>query len=1527
MGCRTRLFRGAEGRVFDLRMMKINGGSAGALALPLINRQNPSSLWLYFKKRNLSAVEFGVGFWPVPGNRNDNPNQKMTMHKPLQQIREKMPSLRASIVALTGCLACFTSGTSVADEYSWPEYSPTLAYDYRDEFGPLEPPTKILPGVSGVEGIYADDWWCFVWGTNAYPLVTEEAWIPMIERFNTDFAYISDVMGWPRDKRAQQGYYSTCYLLGSGLSTDAMTWEDGGGWMGATGYDGQAWPCIIATHYPVVAFDPEYAQGYQTGAMVHEGIHAILADMPGVKKSAWFHEGGNTWLQATMEAQRAGNFSGMGWLSRGSAIAPFMPIECYTGWLQDGSFGGPSAEGVYQGDGICTWRGLLGGVQYSEAFPHAIEVMLGAKSVAWVWRNAQYSGRVLQDMAEAPGGLGEVQMRRLIEEYRGRQAFADFKQWSHAYRQLLHGSWNAYIGPEYKPHWIECDPWYATCYAATTNNAGMLAPEARTLPGWSGANQIPLTVDPSATSASVSFNPIGENMSCQLVYRDTDGVIHYSDPVNSGTCTISLGDVLNDVIVAVVCNTDYIYEGEETRKAKFDYRLTMASGITGTADLYTKWWDYNPDTYTVTASAAANGSISPAGAVEVDNGAVQTFVFSPEPGYAVDDVILNGFPIGHMNSYTFNPVLGDYSLEVTFRDIVPPSAPTGLSATALDGRVTLDWVDNSESDMESYDVYRSTTSGSDYVLVASGVTSSDYADLSVVNGTTYYYAVTAVDVESNASGLSGEASVAAIDTLAPAQPTSLSADGTGTATVIHWSENSEPDWAGYTVYRSTTSGRSYVEIASDVVGNSYVDTAIENGTTYYYIVTASDQSSNESIESDEVTPTPVLLAHWDFNDPSLGAADGAAVPDSDGYWTWRTAAIDKTGNGNHLTTWDYSAAGFKWSNLSEDGDFSIKAAGDYPAAYTWSAKSTPSGTDAELFAGSSFTVEALATISGNGYTRTILCRDAQNLASTDSALAALYLGLDGGNHARFMYVDVNGQSTELLSSTSYAGDDNVFHHFSATSDGSTVALYVDGALVAQSVDQNMAGLGVGPTSGSGFHAGGWAVARGLYNANHVDRWYGYIDSISITATALEPGAFVLSDMVSLDPAPSAPEGLTATAGDGQIALDWDDCTDADLNYYTVYRSTLPGIGYVPIRVGLTNSVYTDPAADNGTPYYYVVTATDQNSSESEYSAGAFATPLDETPPAAPTGLDVSVKNGSVTLQWDDNADPDLSGYTVYRSTTSGGLYVAIAAELTVSAFVDNTVANGISYYYIVTASDTSALESSGSSEVSAISILSEVADGTIIGSAGSWGGSGNTIDMVFDGNFGTFFDAVNASGDWVGMDLGTPQTITKITYCPRSGFAGRMVGGRFEGTQNASFTSGVVTLYTISAQPAEGALTEQSISDSGTYRYVRYVGPAGGYCNVSEVEFHIAVETTPPISEQEYYIAGYELVGGTNLTLSVANSVPGHFYQVWETDTLTQPNWIPASEELEGLSASLEIQVPVDSDQESMFYKLQVQNQ
>jgi hypothetical protein len=181
-------------------------------------------------------------------------------------------------------------------------------------------------------------------------------------------------------------------------------------------------------------------------------------------------------------------------------------------------------------------------------------------------------------------------MRRLITEYRAKQALVDFGPWKTAVLALLNGHFGQSIGAEWQPSWLNPDAWIATPYVKTTNNAGLLTPEARTLPGWSGANQIPLTV--TGNVVTVNFEPIGANMTCQLVYRSTTGVPVYSKYVSSGTCSLKL-DVppANGVVIAVITNTDYIYNGESTRTAHYDYRLRLVTGVTGAASVNTKWYN------------------------------------------------------------------------------------------------------------------------------------------------------------------------------------------------------------------------------------------------------------------------------------------------------------------------------------------------------------------------------------------------------------------------------------------------------------------------------------------------------------------------------------------------------------------------------------------------------------------------------------------------------------------------------------------------------------------------------------------------------------------------------------------------------------------------------------------------------------------------------------------------------------------------------------------------------------------------
>lgn len=496
--------------------------------------------------------------------------------------------------------------------YEWPEYSSKLNYNYRNDYpNGVEAPTKFLPEDNGQVGVKTYGWWAFAWGPDRNKYVTDEAIDGILKRMDEDFGYFRNTLGWLPDKRARNGYYSTIYLFGSGLKSDNAKNTDRGGWQGATWYNGSSWPMVNLSYYPVACFDPAFtydeyyksavndAAGQQS-ACVHEGIHAVFADLEGCKNAAWFHESGNTSMQADAELSKTPNAipESMGFLSAANMIAPFIPIECYSGWLLDGSFGGPGAQGVDVWNGnqqTCTWRNLLGGYQYGELFPHFLTVTFGDGALPWVWRYCK--DRVLVGIADT---IGEVGIRRLIREYRVKQAMIDFGKWSNASRALIDNNWQLSIKQEWAPYLKEVEVWKATPYANMykcneTDSLGWWKPEYRTTPGWSGANQIPIHVSgKKGDIVRIYFEPLGDNMECQLAFRSKRGKVYYSQPVQgAGEVTIELADVpANNVIIAVVCNTDYIYKGEATRKAHYDYRLKMMDNAYQPASSNYKWYNY-----------------------------------------------------------------------------------------------------------------------------------------------------------------------------------------------------------------------------------------------------------------------------------------------------------------------------------------------------------------------------------------------------------------------------------------------------------------------------------------------------------------------------------------------------------------------------------------------------------------------------------------------------------------------------------------------------------------------------------------------------------------------------------------------------------------------------------------------------------------------------------------------------------------------------------------------------------------------
>lgn len=75
---------------------------------------------------------------------------------------------------------------------------------------------------------------------------------------------------------------------------------------------------------------------------------------------------------------------------------------------------------------------------------------------------------------------------------------------------------------------------------------------------------------------------------------------------------------------------------------------------------------YAPITHTITATAGPNGSINPSGTVVVNQGASQTFTFTPSAGYMVTNLLADGISVALANSYTFVNVQTNHTLAVAF---------------------------------------------------------------------------------------------------------------------------------------------------------------------------------------------------------------------------------------------------------------------------------------------------------------------------------------------------------------------------------------------------------------------------------------------------------------------------------------------------------------------------------------------------------------------------------------------------------------------------------------------------------------------------------------------------------------------------------------------------------------------------------------------------------------------------------------------------------------------------------------------
>jgi hypothetical protein len=167
------------------------------------------------------------------------------------------------------------------------------------------------------------------------------------------------------------------------------------------------------------------------------------------------------------------------------------------------------------------------------------------------------------------------------------------------------------------------------------------------------------------------------------------------------------------------------------------------------------------------------------------------------------------------------------------RITVPPPAiaPTNLTATAGDGQVALNWQTTAAA--TSYKVKRSTAGGGPYTTIATGVMTNNYLDVNVLDGTAYYFVVSAV----NASGESGN-SAQVVAHPASTAPMQAGFAVTGNQLGITW----PPDHAGWQLQVQTNPpatgmGTNWITVPGTADTNSFsVPINQNNGSIFYRLI-------------------------------------------------------------------------------------------------------------------------------------------------------------------------------------------------------------------------------------------------------------------------------------------------------------------------------------------------------------------------------------------------------------------------------------------------------------------------------------------------------------------------------------------------------------------------------------------------------------------------------------------------------------------------------------------------------------------
>jgi fibronectin type 3 domain-containing protein len=413
-----------------------------------------------------------------------------------------------------------------------------------------------------------------------------------------------------------------------------------------------------------------------------------------------------------------------------------------------------------------------------------------------------------------------------------------------------------------------------------------------------------------------------------------------------------------------------------------------------------------------------------------------------------------------------------------------------------------------------------------------------------------------------------------LDITPPATPSSLKAIPQNERVALSWFHEEEPDLSHFKIYRYLTAG--IVPSNQDSIGamgrkaRYYIDKNVQNGTTYYYRISAVDSSGNESELSDEASALP-LPSLW--TTPSLSIYKTSQPPNIDGKISescWNLPGI---------------ATGFVIFGLDE---FSFAA--DQTVVHVCY-------DNQNLYIGFQVMESDVSA-----YKQAATSRDG---AVWDDDEIEFYFGLAGEREPYYhLIVNVaNVQFDELVWDPQWNCD-----FISATSKGA-------GGWSCE-IAIPFASLSI-PTP---INATEWYVnfCRHQFGGRNLDQWQNWAGILA--GGFHQPESFGKMTFVGLYQdieAPSKPQQLTAQGENSRVRLGWHANTETDLRHYQIYRSMTKG--FTPhntdslVVVLKPDITFLDMRVTNGQTYYYRISAVDSAGNKSEFSDESSATPQGPSP--------------------------------------------------------------------------------------------------------------------------------------------------------------------------------------------------------------------------------------------------------------------------------------------------------------------------